>query len=233
VRALILASLAFLGGCGAMGLVEIYEDSAATDLPNSTDDGDEAGGGAAMSTSIAGELYAIDPADIEVIEPPGLAASFSELLDRDVLFYVAGEDETRIRIDLALAAADGSQDPCESVLELPTADWSEQPRFQVGPGQLDVSFGGHPATLRQLVLTGTFAADGSGWSGGTMSAEADARELAPAVGDGVDVCALVEGMGGDCHACDDGAPQCFTLAFDQVSARRSSEAFDPAPACDE
>lgn len=218
MRVLVLV-LSGLIGCGDVGLQAMPNEV----VPGAPEPAAEA------ATGISDRLYVISQTDLRVVEPPGLDTMLDQVLDRDVLFYVAEEESTRIRIDLALASIDGAQDPCEKVLELPTADWSKNPDFLVGPGRLDVSFSGQPASFRDLTLAGTFAEDGKSWTDGQMSAELDARELSEAAG--TDVCKLVTAMGGDCHACEDGAKTCFTLAFDSVGGERVDFDFDPTPAC--
>lgn len=229
MRVLILVLSSVLVGCGGVGLEAMPDEV----VPGTADPtADDAGVAAAATTGdLGGELFVIHRAGLEVVDPPGLDTMLDQVLDRDVLFYVAAEESTRIRIDLALAGTTGAQDPCATVVELPTADWSHNPVFEVGPGRLEVPISGALTTFRDLTLTGTFAEDGTSWSDGEMSAELDARELAAAVPEGTDVCGLVEAMGGACHACDDGAKTCFTLAFDHVGGEKVGLEFDPTPVC--
>lgn len=226
MRVLVLVLSSVLAGCGGVGLEAMPEEAVPGTADPAADDGM-----AVPTSDLAGDVFVIRRAGLQVVEPPGLDTMLDDVLDRDVLFYVAAEESTRIRIDLALAGETGAQDPCAAVVELPTADWTHNPVFEVGPGRLDVPISGELTTFRELSLTGTFAEDGASWGDGELSAELDTRELAAAVPEGTDLCGLVEAMGGACHACDDGAKVCFTLAFEEVRGERVELEFDPTPVC--
>lgn len=178
---------------------------------------------------LTGRMYVIRPADLTLVEPPGLDALLHEALVQDVFVYVGDEATSTLRLQVALAATDGQQDPCQDVRTLPEAHW-QNPIFDAGPGELEVSFAGNAAWLRYLTVTGTFDQDGRAWNEGTLSAQLDARELAAALA-GEDACEMIANLGGECGLCDDGAKQCVTLEFEDVRAEQSSVAFDPTPSC--
>ena len=167
--------------------------------------------------------------ELHLTQPAGLDTLFHDALKQNVLFYVGDESDETLGLQITLAAADGSQDPCQTVRTLPDADWNN-PTFSAGPGELAVSFGGQAASLRHLTVTGTFDEFASTWRDGTLSTQVDARELAAALG-GVDACELVANVGGACEACDDGAMQCITLEFSDVSAAQTNANFTPTPTC--
>ncbi|MDP2308665.1 MAG: hypothetical protein Q8P18_21770 [Pseudomonadota bacterium] len=213
------------------------EESAAPDDGTSDDgtpDGDtsDEGGGEdtlpATSADLDDTLYAIDRASMRVTEPPGLDALFGEVLDRDVFVYVERASASTIELAVALAGTDGQQDPCEAVRAFPAGDWSANPVFDVGPGQLTTSFGGQSATFRSLVLSGVFDESGAAWRDGTLAAELDTRELAAALGD-IDGCELVADLGGECVACSDGEEACFALRIEGIVADRVETSFDASP----
>lgn len=178
---------------------------------------------------LAGKLYVIAPSDLHLVEPAGLDTLFHEALKQNVLVYVADESSDTLGLQIVLASSDGTQDPCQDVRSLPDATW-QNPTFDAGPGEVAVSFGGEPASLRHLRVTGTFDEYAFNWRDGTLSAQLDARELTAALG-GADACELVENVGGACEACDDGAMQCITLRFEDVVAAQTNAAFDPTPTC--
>lgn len=183
----------------------------------------------AVEADLTGALYVIAPDDLTVTEPAGVDALLHESLNQNVLMYVADASSSSLSLDLSLAGADGRQDPCERVRELPVAEW-DNPVFYAGPGEMDVSFGGQPAVLRHLTLSGTFDADAQAWHSGTMTTQLDSRELSAALG-GADACELLAAMGTECGPCDDGTDACFTLVFDDVQAARSSSSYDTTPTC--
>jgi hypothetical protein len=183
------------------------------------------------AVDLTGRVYGITLANLDVVEPPGVGALLAQEVDRDLLVYVAEETAASLTFAVALAAANGAQDPCETVRTFPVADWSDNPYFVAGPGVLEASFGGSPASFRDLELTGTFDADGGAWREGTLSAELDTRELAPALGGLGDLCELLADLGGTCEPCGDGADACFTLRVEDVVATQRSTSFDIDPSC--
>lgn len=182
---------------------------------------------APTAVEVEGKLYAISPDDLTVMEPAGLDAVFDEVLTRDVLVYVEDETSETLMLDVALAGADGRQDPCEAVRQFPAADWSRNPVFEAGPGELATSFGGQPATFRHLQLGGTFDEYAFAWREGTLSAQLDTRELQAALPREDDLCGLVEDLGGACEPCDDGEEACFALRLEDIVAELVDGSFEP------
>jgi hypothetical protein len=214
------------GTAADTGLVDVEDDG-----PADTNADDGAPEPDAVQDNLSGRVYSLAAADMTVVEPPGLDALFGEVLTRDLLVYVANADARSLTLDIALAATDGGQDACEAVRQFPAADWTDNPSFVAGPGQLDTTFGGgHPASFRKLLLAATFAPDGSGWSDGTLDAVLDTRELSPALPELGDLCEFVSRLGGECSNCDDGEPYCFVLSVEGVDAREVDVPFDPTPA---
>lgn len=221
------------------GLLDPSDDGAGDGADDGADDGAGGGGGGGggnddgddalpeTAVDLSGKLYSITPDDVRVTMPPGLDAMWHEIMQRDVLVYVEGETDDALMLDVALAGVDGAQDPCEAVRSFPAADWSANPRFEAGPGELGTSFGGHPATFRDLALAGTFDEYAFQWRDGTLDAELDTRELAPALPEMSDLCGLVEDLGGACKACTDGEVACFDLRLEEITAVMVDGTFEP------
>jgi hypothetical protein len=224
---------ALLSGC-AFGLTEMdpgegVDGAEGPDSPSVQDDESDGDADALPETAVdlSGSLYAIEPTSMNVVDPPGLDALFDQVLTRDVLVYVESATDRALQLDVALAGGDGRQDRCEAVRRFPSGDWSENPVFDVGPGELTTSFAGHAAAFRSLELSGVFDASGAAWSDGVLLAQLDTRELAPALNQTGDLCPLVESLGGTCEPCDDGAVACFTLRIEGMVGDRLDSAFDP------
>lgn len=183
------------------------------------------------SVDLTGRLYSMSAEDMTVTEPPGLAGLWDQVLSTPLLVYVEAETVDELRLNTALANADGTQNLCEKVREFPDADWTENPVFAAGPGAFDTSFAGSAATVRDVKLSGVIDEYGFGWRDGTLDATLDTRELQPALGGLDDVCALVEDLGGECFACTDGEIACFTLSIEDVTARYVDAGFDVTPEC--
>jgi hypothetical protein len=229
---LCLASIfsSLLVGCG-FGLDQ--EVGVAIPAPSFTEENAEVAeaddGLPETAVDLEGRLYVMEAADMHVAQPPGLDGLWSKVLSRPLLVYVAGESSTALQLSAAIGTAEGEQDPCERVRTFPEADWSENPVFDAGPGVLDTSFAGTPATLEKVRLSGVVDEFGFGWRDGTLDAVVDTRDLRAALGGMDDVCGLVSELGGSCFACADGEEACFTLAIDGVSARYSESPFDTSP----
>lgn len=181
------------------------------------------------AVDLEGKLYTLTAADMVVTQPPGLNGLWDQVLTRPMLVQVAGESDASLSLLAALGTESGEQDPCESVRRFPDADWSANPVFDAGPGLLSTSFGGSPATLRDVQLGGVIDEYGFGWRDGTMAATVDTRELRAALPEIDDLCALVETLGGECIACDDGEPACFALQITDITAHYSEAEFDSTP----
>lgn len=228
MRLLLAATLSTLGGC-SYGLTmapggAFDTGGLAGDVPDdgvSTED-------ARTAVSVEGKLYAISPDDLTVVEPAGLDPIFEQVLTRDVLVYVEDETTDTLVLDVALAGSDGRQDPCEAVRQFPPAAWHTNPSFEAGPGELTTSFGGQPASLRHLGFAGTFDEYAFQWRDGTLDAQLDTRELQAAIPEERDLCGLVEDLGGECSACDDGEIACFDLRIEDIVAEMVDGSFDTA-----
>ena len=234
MRAALLAPALLLVGCQFGLQPNVYPDS-------SGEVTDEGGGGITdpdaqeedddlepTDVDLEGKLYAVTAGNLTITEPAGLDAMAEEMLDKDILVYVEDESGDELTMAVALSGADGLQDPCETVREFPAADWSQNPVFDVGPTDIDASFGGEPAQLRDVRMSGVFDKSGFAWRDGTLSAIMDARELQGALGD-IDVCELVQELGGSCKACSDGKTFCFALEIEDILAEKVEADFDTTP----
>jgi len=81
---------------------------------------------------------------------------------------------------------------------------------------------GISVTIYHLMVTGTFAPDGSYFGGATLAGEVDAREVAsmiPDVESADDVCDLTKSFGAPCEPCSsDSQPYCLSLVADSIVA---------------
>ena len=228
-----LVQSAFLLGCLAVEGCSFGLNPVIDTTLSATDDGSQAPTDGAYDdetlpktdVGLEGSVYRIQPSSMTVTQPPGLDALKDKMLERDILVFVASESPSKLGLSVAIAADDGEQDPCETVRAFPDADWSENPVFEAGPGEIDASFGGQPAVLRHTHFGGVFDADGQKWRDGTLLTQLDGRELRGSLGD-VDVCDLVSAMGGGCEACDDGKELCFQVAIEDITANRADMDFD-------
>lgn len=222
VASLLPAALALgLVGCGSIGL-DVMEDEPTTAGP-----AEEQAPADQVSVGLSGRTYSSFLADMTVLEPAGLQALIPQVADEELLFHVVAEGSGLLDIVMALAAADGTQDPCEPVYDLPRADWSSNPEFVIEDGQTEINIGGKPVDLAGLDLQAHVTTDGSLWDDAVLTAVIDTRDLlGGSLSADTDVCELVENMGGECLACSDGEPACATLSL-QLQAEQVEVDFDP------
>ena len=178
--------------------------------------------------TLEGLVFGIGVGDFDVAEPAGADALVDQLFTYDVLIYVEEELSDSLHLDLSLAGSDGYQNPCEPVVALPKAEF-DNPSFQSGPADLPATLGGEPVTLYDFTLTGAFDAYAFGWHAGTLAADFDAREVDPALPEGLLACDLLAGLGSPCRACTDGDVRCFSLELVNIEAALVSWPFDPTP----
>lgn len=212
-----------LAACGAIGLQGAEADAwSALDTGPAWD--------WEVSVALTGRTFSIAPENLPLVEPEGLAPLLEGALATRVLVHVDEETADTLALAVTFAAADGYQDPCQPIVRLPDARWTD-PAFAAGPTEMTTSFGGHPATLRDVGFTGVFDKWGVGWTEGTLDATLDAREVDPALPEGLTTCALLDDLGGACAACEDGEPACVTLRFEGVVADLVDVAWERDPVC--
>jgi hypothetical protein len=226
-----------LVACGEFGLMDIQaperpaREDARTDGGTTGDTtGDAAPADGAdepeVTVPLEGRTWSVDLATVNFTSPPGIGSLVDLLDSTKMLFDVIDESSDRLSLVVAMAGADGAQNPCERVLTLPPAVW-ENPVFTIDDGDIRLTVGGGPMDVRAALLTAEIAADGSEWSDGVLDGIIDARQVNAGLGDGWDVCDLVSSMGGACEACDDGEEQCFELRIESINAQPVTTGFDP------
>lgn len=217
----LLCLLPFSAGC--IGLLEVKAyDTGGTTV------GVDGSGAPPTEVTVQGLLFGVGAGDFDVAEPAGADALVDELFTYDVLIYVEEELSDSLHLDLSLAGADGYQNPCEPVVALPKAEW-DNPDFAAGPADFSATLGGEPVTLYDFSLHGQFDTYAFGWHEGGLSANFDAREVNPALPEGLFACELLAGLGSPCVACPDGDPSCFSLELVHIEAELVSWPFDPTP----
>lgn len=179
-------------------------------------------------TTLESRVYALDLANARIVEPAGIGAVLSGYLTQDILIGVTTVTDTEILMMGAIGVEGASppeQDYCTSTIDFPTADFSEQPFFGIGPEDTTLSVAGYDIEIGELEITGTFASDGTYFGGGTLSGTIDTRPLAPLLdesGEPGAICELAVSFGAVCEACPaDGEPYCLTLVADQIIAEET------------
>ncbi|MSP54789.1 MAG: hypothetical protein EXR69_04160 [Myxococcales bacterium] len=185
--------------------------------------------GTSMSdpSALLGKTYVLTLGDARIVEPAGIGSVLSSYLTTDILLGVSAVSDTTLDI-VGAVAVDGVspsvQDFCTETIDFPTADFADEPFFTVGPQTTTLDVAGYEIEIGDLNITGTFAADGSYFDGGTLSGTIDTRPLAPLVDDSGNegaICDLAVNFGAECEACSsDGQPYCLTLVADRILAEQ-------------
>lgn len=216
-----MSLLPLLVAC-SLGLTEGKPDAETGDTAVGLDDRPP------TAVTVQGLVFGVGADDFTLVAPAAAAGFVSELFAYDVLIYVEEERSDSLHLDLSLAGADGYQNPCEPVVDLPKTDW-DNPRFRSGPGDVATTIGGEPVTVRDFTLSGIFDENAFGWTEGELFATFDAREVDAALPDGLHACDLLDGMGESCVPCEDGEVACFDLQLVDVRGTLVSWPFDPDP----
>lgn len=224
MRALLLV---FLTGCGVFGLENRgWLSPADTGEPSDTTRDDPP-----VEVALSDRSWESDLDAATVNAPEGLDA-FLVLMDSTlILFHVDREAGSELDLIIALTDADGHQDPCQPVLDLAGADFADNPWVEVDMAELPMRINGEDVVLRDVSFEMKVETYGEGFTQGWLQAEIDGRELDEALGDRISstTCELLEAMGTECHACDDGSPSCFALDIEGLNGVDYGGAFDPDP----
>jgi len=187
--------------------------------------------GTALDADITDNTYVVDLANARFVKPEGVADLLLGQLNNDILIGVQSYDDSTLQMIGAMSTEiGGPQDFCNASIPFPEADFTGAPYFAVGPEDTLISVAGYDIEISNLVISGTFAADGSSFGGAVLAGELDARVLAPLLVDLVgtddpdEICALLVGFGVACDTCSaDGQPYCIDILADQMTAELKAD----------
>ncbi|MCB9759519.1 MAG: Ig-like domain-containing protein [Alphaproteobacteria bacterium] len=178
-------------------------------------------------TSLNSATYTLDLQSGRIVIPPGVGSVLESYLEVTLFMQVEDANSTDISIFGAVADDAGTaQDYCTETLDFPVADFSEAPFFVVGPETTELAVAGYEITIEDLLISGTFAADGSYWGGGVLAGQVDTRPLVDLVEEGGEdnaICEIVAGFGVACETCPgDGEPYCLSIKAVELSGEETS-----------
>jgi hypothetical protein len=170
--------------------------------------------------AIEGRTYLVNLREARFAEPAGVGPLIALKVRQSILLTVTSVDATSLTMMGALTSANGStQDFCLPTIDFPKpADFSESPYWVVEADQATLSVADNDVAIEDLVISGTFAADGATFGGGVLAGTIDTSLLGGILGqkDPAYLCELAEDFGDDCVACPDGSPYCLGLRLDQL-----------------
>jgi hypothetical protein len=194
--------------------------------------------GAAVDTAgLAGKAYSLDLASGRFVHPEGVGSLLQTYLTTDVLVGVVSADASSIQMVGAIGVEDAdppAQDTCNATIPFPSADFSANPFFVVGPEQTTITVEDYEITIDELMISGAFAPDASYITGAVLSGSIDTRPLVPLLGDeGADenaICDLASSIGVSCEACADGTGNfCLSIYVDNIQAAAIPTALETIP----
>jgi len=182
--------------------------------------------GGALESDILGNTYALDLSAARFVKPEGVGVLLQQYVTQEILAGVTNVVSGEALSMLGAIAEEGSdpttQDYCTETFDFPTADFSEEPYFVLGPATTPLTIAGFTVNIGDMLVSGTFAADGSYFGGGVLSGEIDGREVSEAfdeIEDSEALCALAASVGATCEACTaDGEIACLSIEVDQINA---------------
>jgi hypothetical protein len=167
-------------------------------------------------SALAHNTYVLDLEEITFTEPQNFELLLAMFGVNPLLVGVAEADDA----NLTLYVAEGKKRVDGSYGLLPDgrgwwfdpADFTKAPFFHAEQSELALNYDGVDLPIKDFLLEGTFAPDGSSMGGLVVSGVADTRGLSDAyAGDEAYVCDLMADWGMDCVACDDGAELCLEI----------------------
>jgi hypothetical protein len=177
--------------------------------------------------------YSLDLQTGRVVIPEGVGAVLQDYLDFQILVQPTAVADGGIEITGALP--DEESDPthqsyCDPTISFDTADFSSAPYFQFGPKTTTIDVADFSVTIDNLLIGGTFAADGSYFGGATFAGEVDTRPLVPLLFPEEDdpnaICEFIIGFGVDCIPCagDEAVPFCLEIEAQDLIAEATGGA---------
>lgn len=198
-------------------------------------------------SSLEGNAYALALTSGRFVEPAGVGDLLQQFLTTDVLVGVQTASATDIDM-IGAIGVDGAeppaQDTCTVTIPFPTADFSENPFFEVNAtGQAtNISVSGITVAIDDLIISGAFSPDGANIQGAVLSGSIDTYGLAGILDetctpDSADwetckngICDLAGGIGVTCEACEDGEAHCLSIYVDSIAAEGLDDSLIALPA---
>ena len=179
-----------------------------------------------------GKTYALDISSGNFVQPPGVGDLIGGLLDNNILIGVTAATETSMSLIGAISFAGSTeQDTCQETLDIPDADFSDNPYFEIDiPEGIEMNAAGVIISLDSLFISGSFSTDGTYFGGGELVGELDVRKLTPLLEDLIqsddpaESCSLLLGFGVTCETCSsDSEPFCIPLEVNGLNAEDTGQ----------
>jgi hypothetical protein len=167
-----------------------------------------------IDCSLDGRAYEWDLVNATWVQPAGVGSLLGGFLEELPVMGVTAASGTEIESVFGLP----SQAEC---IQFPTADFTADPVFAIGPEDAIFNISGTAVTIVNLQVGGAFESDCSAIRGGSLEGQMDVREIADTLGfgDAATTCGLLTSFGASCVACDsDGEQLCLDIELENVPA---------------
>lgn len=173
-----------------------------------------------VEVDLVGDVFDLDPANGEWVEPAGIGDLIaSQLGDTQIFLSVSALTDDEITMLVAIGSSD-TQDLCNPTIALPPAAFTGA-AFSIVSPELPLEISGVTLAIDEAEISGVFSVDGTRINEGTMAGSVDVRPLTSAIGldDPDSVCELIAAFGSTCDACADGSgTYCIDLRIEQMVA---------------
>ncbi len=226
------------GADGADGTADGDDGTAdGDDGTGGTEDPFDALEGDPTECDLTGQAYVLDLNNANFIKPAGVADLLLGQLEDDFTLGVNAHSGETVEAYIGLTS--GAQDVCQVTSDLPGGSWDD-PIVDAGPATITASLAGVSVPMNDLRVAFVVEDGCADFRSGVLSAQLDARELAPLVGellgsgdDPDEVCALLVNFGVACEACSsDGADYCVDLLASDIAGAEASFSFQRVTAED-
>ena len=175
---------------------------------------------------MTGNTYVYDLREAVWTKPAGVGGLLAAQFTADLLFGVDDHQGSNFSPVLTISEETSFyQDMCfPTVGDVVTADFSQNPYFEIAPVDVDVSLAGFPLNVKDFSLSGVLDSTGETYAHGVISGLIDARSIELVIDfTAQEVCDLLAGFGSPCMPCLDGAAFCFEIEATEMTGINTYE----------
>jgi hypothetical protein len=179
--------------------------------------------GPATTDLLDGNAYSLDLANGRWVEPAGVGSLIGSLIgDVSVLMGISVDNGDSLDMIGALGAG-GGQDLCTESIPFPdSADFAQNPYFEVSGDAVPINVKGYEVVVENLLISGAFSPDGTYVDGATLGGKIDTRPLGALFGLDADdpnaVCDFLTTLQLACDDCGNGEVYCLSMLVDSMVA---------------
>jgi hypothetical protein len=176
-------------------------------------------------TVSVGDAWSIDLASANWVAPAGVGSIIGGALEEQPIIFVTAVSDTSLDMGASFAAD-------AECVAFPSADFSTNPEFQIGPQDVNFEVSGYSIPITDLEIAGHFAEDAGSINDLSLAGQIDVRSIADLIGsllgvtDPDEICGLLVSFGATCTGCTDGTTYCLDVDVQDIPNESSD-----APIC--